>query len=183
MESRKWTSSTLTPLGQFGWRGVKAQPSLTRLPFQSARPWAKFSSPAAPWVCAILIGSDTDELSSGFRHALSGRDGWSRTNRFGDDLFKVMRLIDKPSEGLDLPLDMRHGTPFERRGVGRSSCDPCGADVTLALAHHRHAERGRAVASACAAPTRSLGHPLPPGGPERRLLWRAIAGAWSASER
>ena len=29
--------------------GVKAQPSLTRLPFQSAKaPWAKFSSPAAP---------------------------------------------------------------------------------------------------------------------------------------
>jgi len=31
-----------------------------------------------------------------------------------DDLAKVARYVDKPSEGLDLTLDMR-GTPIQRR--------------------------------------------------------------------
>src|ERR1700680_5008620 len=57
---------------------------------------------SAVGVCAILIGSDTDQLSSD----LATRFPDSRLvaeQQLRDDLSRVVRFIDKPSEGLDLP--------------------------------------------------------------------------------
>ncbi|WP_342725248.1 methylated-DNA--[protein]-cysteine S-methyltransferase [Bradyrhizobium sp. B097] len=65
-------------------------------------------------VCAILLGDDTraleDDLARRFPHStLVPNQVMVR-----DDLAKVARYADKPSEGLDLTLDMR-GTPIQRR--------------------------------------------------------------------
>ena len=111
-------------------------------------------------VCAILIGSDTAELSSD----LATRFPDSRLvaeQQLRDDLSKVMRFIDKPSEGLDLPLDMRHGTPFQRRVWAALLAIPCGARVTYAALAQRIGmpNAARAVASACAANAIALGIP------------------------
>ncbi|MDB5411075.1 MAG: methylated-DNA--[protein]-cysteine S-methyltransferase, partial [Rhodospirillales bacterium] len=67
----------------------------------------------------------------------------------------------QPSEGLDLPLDMRHGTPFQRRVWDALLAIPCGARVTYAALAHRIGmpNAARAVASACAANAIALGIP------------------------
>jgi len=72
-----------------------------------------------------------------------------------------VRFIDKPSEGLDLPLDMRHGTPFQRRVWDALLAIPCGARVTYAALAQRIGmpNAARAVASACAANAIALGIP------------------------
>src|SRR5258708_24384628 len=69
---------------------------------------------SAVGVCAILIGSDTDELSSDLAARFPDSRLVADEQQFRDDLSKVVRFIDKPSR-LDLPLDMQHGTPFQRR--------------------------------------------------------------------
>jgi O-6-methylguanine DNA methyltransferase len=72
-----------------------------------------------------------------------------------------VRFIDKPSEGLDLPLDMRRGTAFQRRVWDALLAIPCGARVTYAALAHRIGmpNAARAVASACAANAIALGIP------------------------
>src|ERR1700676_1315588 len=87
---------------------------------------------SAVGVCAILIGSDTDELSSDLATRFPDNRLVADEQQLRDDLYKVMRFIDKPSEGLDLPLDMGHGTPFHRRGGDALLTLPCGARVTYA---------------------------------------------------
>jgi AraC family transcriptional regulator, regulatory protein of adaptative response / methylated-DNA-[protein]-cysteine methyltransferase len=65
-------------------------------------------------VCAILLSDDASALQAD----LSGRFPQStlvpNAAIVRDDLAKVARYADKPSEGLDLELDMR-GTPIQRR--------------------------------------------------------------------
>jgi methylated-DNA-[protein]-cysteine S-methyltransferase/AraC family transcriptional regulator of adaptative response/methylated-DNA-[protein]-cysteine methyltransferase len=65
-------------------------------------------------VCAILLGDDAcaleNDLAKRFPHStLVPNEALVR-----DDLAKVARYTDKPSEELDLTLDMR-GTPIQRR--------------------------------------------------------------------
>jgi AraC family transcriptional regulator, regulatory protein of adaptative response / methylated-DNA-[protein]-cysteine methyltransferase len=112
-------------------------------------------------VCAILIGSDTDELSSGLATRFPDSRVVADEQQLRDDLSKVARFIDKPSEGLDLPLDMRHGTPFQRRVWDALLAIPCGARVTYAALAQRIGmpNAARAVASACAANAIALGIP------------------------
>jgi AraC family transcriptional regulator of adaptative response/methylated-DNA-[protein]-cysteine methyltransferase len=68
-----------------------------------------------------------------------------------NDLAKVIRFVDKPSEGLDLPLDLR-GTPFQRRVWETLRTIPIGATITYTeLARSIGAPNSvRAVAAACA---------------------------------
>jgi AraC family transcriptional regulator, regulatory protein of adaptative response / methylated-DNA-[protein]-cysteine methyltransferase len=112
-------------------------------------------------VCAILIGSDTAELSSGLATRFPDSRVVADEQQLRDDLSKVARFIDKPSEGLDLPLDMRHGTPFQRRVWDALLAIPCGARVTYAALAQRIGmpNAARAVASACAANAIALGIP------------------------
>ena len=112
-------------------------------------------------VCAILIGSDTDELSSGLATRFPDSRVVADEQQLRDDLSKVARFIDKPSEGLDLPLDMRHGTPFQRRVWDALLAIPCGARVTYAALAQRIGmpNAARAVANACAANAIALGIP------------------------
>ena len=69
-----------------------------------------------------------------------------------DDLAKVTRFEDKPTEGLGLLLDLR-GTPFQRRVWEALRTIPVGTTVTYhELANSIGAPNAvRAVAGACAA--------------------------------
>ena len=127
---------------------------------------------SAVGVCAILIGSDAAELSSDLATRFPDSRLVADEQQLRDDLSKVMRFIDKPSEGLDLPLDMRHGTPFQRRVWDALLAIPCGARVTYAALAQRIGmpNAARAVANACGSQRNRFGHSLPPGRPERRHL-------------
>jgi AraC family transcriptional regulator, regulatory protein of adaptative response / methylated-DNA-[protein]-cysteine methyltransferase len=102
-------------------------------------------------VCAILIGAYDNELvtdlAARFPEAKLVPD-----EAVVHDLAKVTRFVDKPTEGLDLPLDLR-GTPFQRRVWEALRAIPVGTTVTYSeLANSIGAPNAiRAVAGACAA--------------------------------
>lgn len=81
--------------------------------------------------------------------------------RVGDDMEKILRFIDEPSIGLDLKLDMRHGTLFQRRVWEVLLTIPIGSTITYAALARRigQPEAVRAVAGACAANAIALGIP------------------------
>ena len=115
--------------------------------------WARCWLPAASTgVCAILIGADNNELVTDFAARFPEAKLVPDEAFVQDDLTKVARFVDKPTEGLDLPLDLR-GTPFQRRVWEALRAIPVGTTVTYSeLAHSIGAPNAvRAVASACAA--------------------------------
>ncbi|HEY4541953.1 MAG TPA: bifunctional DNA-binding transcriptional regulator/O6-methylguanine-DNA methyltransferase Ada, partial [Noviherbaspirillum sp.] len=103
-------------------------------------------------VCAILLGDDCAvlhaDLRKRFPRALlrEGGDG------FESLISEVVRLIDAPGLGANLPLDIR-GTAFQRRVWQALRAIPPGTTVTYTeLARRLEAGTAvRAVASACAA--------------------------------
>ena len=106
-------------------------------------------------VCAILLGVDAraleDDLARRFPHStFVPNEAMVR-----DDLAKVARYADKPSEGLDLTLDMR-GTPIQRRVWNALRSIPPGKTKSyLQVARLINAAypqvTARIVANACAA--------------------------------
>jgi methylated-DNA-[protein]-cysteine S-methyltransferase/AraC family transcriptional regulator of adaptative response/methylated-DNA-[protein]-cysteine methyltransferase len=110
---------------------------------------------SAKGVCAILLGDDAGELEVD----LAGRFPEATLVANGvmvrDDLAKVVRYAEKPSEGLDLALDMR-GTPLQRR-IWQQIC----AIPVVKTMSYMHLARlinnvypkvaARVVANACAA--------------------------------
>jgi AraC family transcriptional regulator, regulatory protein of adaptative response / methylated-DNA-[protein]-cysteine methyltransferase len=65
-------------------------------------------------VCAILLGDDARALEDDLARRFPYSTIVPNEAMVRDDLAKVTRYADKPSEGLDLTLDMR-GTPIQRR--------------------------------------------------------------------
>jgi len=116
---------------------------------------------SAVGVCAILIGSDADELTNDLAAFFPASRLIRNELRLREDMDKVVRFIERPEAGLDLPLDMRRGTPFQRRVWDALRAIPCGAMVTYAALARRIGEpkAARAVASACAANAIALGIP------------------------
>ncbi|UVK46312.1 methylated-DNA--[protein]-cysteine S-methyltransferase [Mesorhizobium sp. AR07] len=112
-------------------------------------------------VCAILIGSHGSELEQDLANRFPGKGLVEDEAALRDDLAAIARFIETPSVGLDLPLDMRHGTPFQRRVWDVLRAIPCGATITYtALARRLGQPNGaRAVATACAANAIALGIP------------------------
>jgi AraC family transcriptional regulator of adaptative response/methylated-DNA-[protein]-cysteine methyltransferase len=102
-------------------------------------------------VCAILIGADDDELVADLAARFPEAKLVANEAIVRDDLAKVIRFVDKPSEGLDLALDLR-GTPFQRRVWEALRTVPVGTTVTYTeLADSIGAPNSvRAVAGACA---------------------------------
>ena len=103
-------------------------------------------------ICAILMGDDPDalvrDLQDTFRKAeLIGGDA-----DFEDLVAKVVGLIEAPSLGLDLPLDVR-GTAFQERVWQALREVPPGSTTSYAeIAARIGAPKAvRAVAQACAA--------------------------------
>ncbi|QKC82877.1 methylated-DNA--[protein]-cysteine S-methyltransferase [Mesorhizobium sp. NZP2077] len=112
-------------------------------------------------VCAILIGSDADTLEQDLANRFPGRVLVEDKTGLRDDLAAIARFIEAPGVGLDLPLDMRHGTPFQQRVWNELRAIPCGATITYtALARRLGQPNGaRAAATACAANAIALGIP------------------------
>jgi AraC family transcriptional regulator, regulatory protein of adaptative response / methylated-DNA-[protein]-cysteine methyltransferase len=102
-------------------------------------------------VCAILSGADNDELLADLAVRFPKAELIANEAVVHDDLAKVIRFVDKPSEGLDLSLDLR-GTPFQRRVWETLRTLPVGTTVTYTeLARLIGAPNSaRAVANACA---------------------------------
>ena len=65
-------------------------------------------------VCAILLGADHDELEADLAVRFPQSTLVANEPVVHDDLAKVIRVVDRPDEGLHLMLDMR-GTPLQRR--------------------------------------------------------------------
>jgi AraC family transcriptional regulator of adaptative response/methylated-DNA-[protein]-cysteine methyltransferase len=102
-------------------------------------------------VCAILIGDDQatleEDLAARFPNARLVMDA----QVVGDDLAKLIDFLEAPSQGLDLPLDVR-GTAFQRRVWEALRTIPAGTTISYADLARRIDAPGavRAVAGACA---------------------------------
>ncbi len=103
-------------------------------------------------VCAVLIGDTAEELEADLAARFPKSIILADDIAVCDDLAKVVRFVEKPADGLHLPLDMR-GTPFQRRVWQKLKTIPLGRTVTYAeLAKWvGPLANPRAVASACAA--------------------------------
>jgi AraC family transcriptional regulator, regulatory protein of adaptative response / methylated-DNA-[protein]-cysteine methyltransferase len=103
-------------------------------------------------ICAILIGDSHNELRADLAGHFPEATLAANEAAVRDDLAKVIRFVDMPSEGLHLSLDMR-GTPFQRRVWEKLRSIPAGRMVTCTeLAKWvGPLASARAVAGACAA--------------------------------
>ncbi|MER9583181.1 methylated-DNA--[protein]-cysteine S-methyltransferase [Mesorhizobium sp. M0276] len=112
-------------------------------------------------ICAILIGSDSDALGQDLGHRFPGKMLVEDEPALRDDLAAIARFVETPAAGLDMPFDMRHGTPFQQRVWAALRAIPCGATITYtALARRLGQPSGaRAVATACAGNAIALGIP------------------------
>ncbi|MEI9407972.1 methylated-DNA--[protein]-cysteine S-methyltransferase [Mesorhizobium salmacidum] len=112
-------------------------------------------------VCAILIGFDTITLEQDLADRFPGRVLLEDKAGLRDDVAATARFIETPGAGLDLPLDMRHGTPFQQRVWKVLRTIPCGATTTYTALGRRLGmpDGARAVATACAANAIALGIP------------------------
>jgi O-6-methylguanine DNA methyltransferase len=115
---------------------------------------------SADGVCAILIGSEAAELESDLATLFTDSKLVRNDRKLSDDLRKILRFIEAPSEGLNLPLDIR-GTPFQQRVWEALLRIPLGSIVTYGALANRIGEPGavRAVANACAANAIALAIP------------------------
>jgi AraC family transcriptional regulator, regulatory protein of adaptative response / methylated-DNA-[protein]-cysteine methyltransferase len=107
---------------------------------------------SAAGVCAILIGDAHEELAEDLATRFPKAELVADEDVVREDLARVIRFVDKPSEGLDLPLDMR-GTAFQRRVWEKLRAIPAGRTVTyMELARWiSPLASPSAVAGACAA--------------------------------
>ena len=103
-------------------------------------------------ICAILLGDTPEELALDLqarfpRAALSQGDA-----AFGDLVGQVIAYVDRPGDGLGLPLDIR-GTAFQRRVWEVLQTIPAGRTLSYAEVAERIGSPSavRAVAEACAA--------------------------------
>lgn len=103
-------------------------------------------------ICAIFLGDDPDELT----HELQGRFPLARISpadrAFSGWVARVVRLIENPTAGLDLPLDVR-GTAFQVRVWQALRRIPAGGTASYNEVARRigRPSAARAVAAACAA--------------------------------
>jgi AraC family transcriptional regulator of adaptative response/methylated-DNA-[protein]-cysteine methyltransferase len=114
-------------------------------------------------VCAILIGADQYALQAD----LAGRFPKARlvANEpvVHEDLTKVTHFVDKPAEGLYLPLDLR-GTLFQRRVWEKLRAIPIGRTATYTDVAHSIGKLSSARAAAGAS------NPIAPAVPCHRVV-------------
>lgn len=116
---------------------------------------------SAVGVCAISIGEDEDELMLDLAGRFPAAELQRDEGRLGEDLAGVVCFIANSSRGIDLPLDMSRGTPFQRRVWEVLRTIPTGATISYGALAQRIGKPGavRAVANACAANAIALGIP------------------------
>lgn len=103
-------------------------------------------------ICAILIDDDPDFLVRDLQDRFPKAELIGAEPDYEQVVSRVVGMVEQPSVGLDLPLDVR-GTAFQQRVWQVLRAIPSGRRVTYAeLAELAGVPRGaRAVASACAA--------------------------------
>ncbi|MYM69997.1 bifunctional DNA-binding transcriptional regulator/O6-methylguanine-DNA methyltransferase Ada [Pseudoduganella sp. FT55W] len=103
-------------------------------------------------ICAILIDDDPDFLVKDLQDRFPKAELIGAEPAYEQVVSRVIGMVEQPSVGLDLPLDVR-GTAFQQRVWQVLRAIPAGKRVTYAeLAELANVPRGaRAVASACAA--------------------------------
>jgi AraC family transcriptional regulator, regulatory protein of adaptative response / methylated-DNA-[protein]-cysteine methyltransferase len=101
---------------------------------------------SADGVCTILIGSEAAELEGDLATQFVDSKLVRNDRKLSDDLRKILRFIEMPSEGLELPLDT-----FQQRVWDELLRIPPGSIVTYGALANRIGEPGaiRAVANAC----------------------------------
>lgn len=103
-------------------------------------------------VCCILLGDDAQELLQDLQQRFAQAELIGADKSFEKLVANAVGLIEQPSQGQQLPLDVR-GTAFQKK-VWNALCKiPVGKTLTYAeLAERIGSPRAvRAVASACAA--------------------------------
>jgi AraC family transcriptional regulator, regulatory protein of adaptative response / methylated-DNA-[protein]-cysteine methyltransferase len=118
---------------------------------------------SAKGVCAILLGDDAGELEADLAGRFPEAALVANEVMVRDDLAKVVRYAERPSEGLDLALDMR-GTPLQRRIWQQICAIPVGKTMSYMrlarLINNVYPKvAARVVANACAANTIALAVP------------------------
>lgn len=103
-------------------------------------------------ICAILIGDDPEPLVRDLQQRFPGAELHGAQPEFEQTVAQVVKLVEAPGIGLDLPLDVR-GTAFQQRVWQALRAIPAGQAVTYAELAARLGLAGgaRAVAGACAA--------------------------------
>jgi AraC family transcriptional regulator, regulatory protein of adaptative response / methylated-DNA-[protein]-cysteine methyltransferase len=106
---------------------------------------------SAKGVCALSLGDDPDALVRALQDRFPRAELVGGDEEFEALVARVVGLVDNPSTGLGLPLDMR-GTAFQQRVWTALQAIPAGQTVSYAeLARRIGAPRSvRAVARACA---------------------------------
>lgn len=103
-------------------------------------------------VCAILLGDDADALLDDLRARFPRAQVTAGDADFVHTVEHVVRFVEAPRIGLDLPLDIR-GTAFQQRVWQALRAIPAGSRASYSeIAERIGAPRAvRAVAQACAA--------------------------------
>jgi AraC family transcriptional regulator, regulatory protein of adaptative response / methylated-DNA-[protein]-cysteine methyltransferase len=107
---------------------------------------------SARGVCAILLGDDPEALVRDLQDRFPEATFVGNDRTFESVVSTVVGFVEKPSNGLDLPLDIR-GTAFQQRVWEALRRIPVGSSVSYTeIARRIGAPRAvRAVARACAA--------------------------------
>ena len=136
---------------------------------------------SASGVCAILIGANKDELVADLAVRFPKANLVANEHVVRDDLAKVTRFVDRPGEGLDLPLDLR-GTAFQRRVWETLRKIPIGTQRPTPSSPGRSEPQIRSVPWLLPAPPIRSHLPfLATASWAAMATWRATAGASSAS--
>ena len=103
-------------------------------------------------VCAISFGDDPDGLVRDLQDRFANARLIGADEAFEQMVAKVVGLVETPSSGLDLPLDVK-GTAFQQRVWQALRKIPAGSTATYAeiAKRIRQPKAVRAVAQACAA--------------------------------
>jgi len=111
-------------------------------------------------VCAILLGDDPAALIDDLRARFPRAHFTTGDTAFADTVERVVRFVEAPRIGLDLPLDIR-GTAFQQRVWQALRAIPAGSRTSYSeIAGRIGAPRAvRAVAQACAANTLAVAVP------------------------
>jgi AraC family transcriptional regulator, regulatory protein of adaptative response / methylated-DNA-[protein]-cysteine methyltransferase len=103
-------------------------------------------------ICAILLGDDPDALAREFQDSFPNAEIIGGDAGFERLVATVVGVVENPSSGLDLPLDIR-GTAFQQRVWEALRGIPAGSTANYAeIAEHiGEPQAARAVAHACGA--------------------------------
>jgi AraC family transcriptional regulator, regulatory protein of adaptative response / methylated-DNA-[protein]-cysteine methyltransferase len=111
-------------------------------------------------ICAILLANHRRDLLSELRQTFPAAGLVENAESLAPILARVVRFVESPAAGLDLPLDV-HGTEFQQRVWRALRKIPAGTTASYAdIARRIDAPKSvRAVAQACGANTLALAIP------------------------